>query len=31
MPPLTTPKVYFEKAANTLIDLLKKHEKDLQK
>jgi 4-aminobutyrate aminotransferase len=31
MPPLTTPKVYFEKAANTLIEVLAKHEKDLQK
>jgi len=31
MPPLTTPKVYFEKAANTLIEVLSKHEKDLQK
>jgi 4-aminobutyrate aminotransferase-like enzyme len=31
MPPLTTPKVYFEKAANTFVGLLKKQEKDLQK
>jgi 4-aminobutyrate aminotransferase len=31
MPPLTTPKVYFVKAAETFIELVKKHEKDLQK
>ena len=31
MPPLTTPKVYFETAANAFIDLVKENEKDLQK
>jgi 4-aminobutyrate aminotransferase len=31
MPPLTTPKAYFEKAADTFIGLVKEQEKDLQK
>jgi 4-aminobutyrate aminotransferase-like enzyme len=30
MPPLTTPKAYFETAANAFIELVKEHEKDLQ-
>jgi 4-aminobutyrate aminotransferase-like enzyme len=31
MPPLTTSKAYFEKAAETFIGLVKEQEKDLQK
>lgn len=31
MPPLTTPKAYFETAANAFVDLVKEREKDLQK
>jgi 4-aminobutyrate aminotransferase-like enzyme len=31
MPPLTTPKAYFEKAADTFIGLVKEQEKNLQK
>lgn len=29
MPPLTTPKIYFEKAVDTLLEIIKEREKDL--
>jgi hypothetical protein len=31
MPPLTTPKAYFEKAADIYLGILKEKEKDLLK